>query len=53
MGGAVQQQAVRRARRGGRRRGKHRRVMGEINITPPFVDVMLVLLIIFMVAAPP
>ncbi|WP_300516210.1 protein TolR [Aliiroseovarius sp.] len=50
MGGAVQQQAVRRARRG-RRRGKHRRLMGEINITP-FVDVMLVLLIIFMVAAP-
>ena len=33
-----------------RRRGKHR-VMGEINVTP-FVDVMLVLLIIFMVAAP-
>ncbi len=35
--------------------GKHRRrrsaAMGEINITP-FVDVMLVLLIIFMVAAP-
>ncbi len=41
---------VRRARRG-RRRGKHRRLMAEINITP-FVDVMLVLLIIFMVAAP-
>ena len=33
-----------------RRRGKHR-AMGEINVTP-FVDVMLVLLIIFMVAAP-
>ncbi len=50
MGGAVQQSGERRARRG-RRRGKHRRVMGEINITP-FVDVMLVLLIIFMVATP-
>ncbi|MBT2130827.1 protein TolR [Aliiroseovarius lamellibrachiae] len=50
--GAAQQQggADRRARRG-RRRGKHRKVMAEINITP-FVDVMLVLLIIFMVAAP-
>ncbi|MGE4326587.1 MAG: protein TolR [Pseudodonghicola sp.] len=39
---------------GGRRRGRGRRrarPMGEINITP-FVDVMLVLLIIFMVAAP-
>jgi biopolymer transport protein TolR len=33
-----------------RRRGKHR-AMAEINVTP-FVDVMLVLLIIFMVAAP-
>lgn len=38
---------------GGRRRrgGKRRQVMSEINVTP-FVDVMLVLLIIFMVAAP-
>jgi biopolymer transport protein TolR len=36
--------------RRGRRRGKAR-PMSEINITP-FVDVMLVLLIIFMVAAP-
>ena len=36
--------------RGGRRRGKSA-AMSEINITP-FVDVMLVLLIIFMVAAP-
>lgn len=35
-----------------RRRGKRaRRLMGEINVTP-FVDVTLVLLIIFMVAAP-
>ena len=37
---------------GGRRRGRPRRApMSEINVTP-FVDVMLVLLIIFMVAAP-
>ena len=51
MGGAVQQGGAERRGRRGRRRGKHHRVMGEINITP-FVDVMLVLLIIFMVAAP-
>ena len=31
--------------------GSHRRMMSEINVTP-LVDVMLVLLIIFMVAAP-
>lgn len=37
-------------RRGGRRR-RHSGVMSEINVTP-FVDVMLVLLIVFMVAAP-
>ena len=36
--------------RRGRRRG-HSAAMSEINVTP-FVDVMLVLLIIFMVAAP-
>ncbi|RYE56873.1 MAG: protein TolR [Rhizobiaceae bacterium] len=37
---------------GGRRRGRKRaNVMAEINVTP-MVDVMLVLLIIFMVAAP-
>lgn len=37
---------------GGRRgRGSRRRPMSEINVTP-FVDVMLVLLIIFMVTAP-
>jgi biopolymer transport protein TolR len=38
---------------GGRRRSKRRslRPMSDINVTP-FVDVMLVLLIIFMVAAP-
>ncbi len=39
-------------RGGGRRRGRARRQpMSEINVTP-MVDVMLVLLIIFMVAAP-
>jgi len=38
-------------RRGGRRRRRGGAPMSEINITP-FVDVMLVLLIIFMVAAP-
>jgi biopolymer transport protein TolR len=38
--------------RGGRgRRGRRNTLMSEINVTP-FVDVMLVLLIIFMVAAP-
>lgn len=31
--------------------GKHRRLNSEINVTP-FVDVMLVLLVIFMVTAP-
>jgi biopolymer transport protein TolR len=35
----------------GRRRRRARKPMSEINVTP-FVDVMLVLLIIFMVAAP-
>ncbi len=49
MGAAVQQgQNSGRRRRGGRGRT---RPMAEINVTP-FVDVMLVLLIIFMVAAP-
>jgi biopolymer transport protein TolR len=38
------------AQSGGRRRGRHRQ-MSEINVTP-FVDVMLVLLIVFMVTAP-
>ena len=50
MGAAVQQPQ----RGGDRRRGRRRRrgqPMSEINVTP-FVDVMLVLLIIFMVAAP-
>ena len=37
--------------RGGKRRRHRRALMSEINVTP-FVDVMLVLLIIFMVAAP-
>jgi biopolymer transport protein TolR len=41
------------ASKGGRRRrgGRRHRPMSEINMTP-FIDVMLVLLIIFMVAAP-
>ncbi len=46
MAGAVSS-GGRRSRRGRRRRG----LMGEINVTP-FVDVMLVLLIVFMVTAP-
>ncbi|NEX47842.1 protein TolR [Pseudotabrizicola algicola] len=48
MGGGVQQKSG--GGSGRRRRGKSA-AMAEINITP-FVDVMLVLLIIFMVAAP-
>jgi biopolymer transport protein TolR len=36
---------------GGRHRPGHTRMMAEINVTP-LVDVMLVLLIVFMVAAP-
>ncbi len=50
MGAGVQAKAD----DGNRRRGRKRRrsqAMAEINVTP-FVDVMLVLLIIFMVAAP-
>lgn len=47
MGAGVQQTE----RAGGRRRRRRNRPMSEINVTP-FVDVMLVLLIIFMVAAP-
>jgi biopolymer transport protein TolR len=50
MGGAVLQKAGGGKRRG-RRRGRRASAMSEINITP-MVDVMLVLLIIFMVAAP-
>ena len=44
MGGATQGG-------GRRRRGKRRSAIAEINMTP-FIDVVLVLLIIFMVAAP-
>jgi biopolymer transport protein TolR len=40
-----------KTRSGGRRTGGKYRAMAEINVTP-FVDVMLVLLIVFMVAAP-
>ena len=40
-----------RGGRGHRRRGRHHGLISEINVTP-FVDVMLVLLIIFMIAAP-
>src|SRR5262249_57084351 len=36
---------------GGRDKRRRRSVMSEINVTP-FVDVMLVLLIVFMVSAP-
>lgn len=44
--------SLKAAGKGGRRRGGRRHTpMHEINVTP-FVDVMLVLLIIFMVAAP-
>jgi len=49
MGGGVAQKSGGSGRRG-RRRGKSA-AMSEINVTP-FVDVMLVLMIIFMVAAP-
>ena len=40
-----------RGGRGHRRRGRHHGLISEINVTP-FVDVMLVLLIVFMVSAP-
>lgn len=46
--GVIQKEAAGKRRR---RRGTRARPMAEINVTP-FVDVMLVLLIIFMVAAP-
>ena len=50
MASAVQQKSNGGGRRGGRRRSSYK-PMSEINVTP-FVDVMLVLLIVFMVAAP-
>jgi biopolymer transport protein TolR len=50
MGAGVVKGAAGGGRRGRRRRGKSP-AMSDINVTP-FVDVMLVLLIIFMVAAP-
>lgn len=50
MGAGVIQKGGGGGRRGRRRRGRSH-AMSEINVTP-FVDVMLVLLIIFMVAAP-
>lgn len=50
MAGGVMKAADGGGRRA-RRRGRRTMPMSEINITP-FVDVMLVLLIIFMVAAP-
>lgn len=50
MAASVIKQGGGGGRRGRRRRGKSA-AMSEINVTP-FVDVMLVLLIIFMVAAP-
>lgn len=51
MGMSVSAGGSGRGSRGHRRRGRHHGLMSEINVTP-FVDVMLVLLIIFMVAAP-
>ncbi len=51
MGAAVQAKQGGGSHRRGRRRGGRARPMAEINVTP-FVVVMLVLLIIFMVAAP-
>jgi biopolymer transport protein TolR len=47
----VKQEGGGGGRRRGKRRGRRPAAMSEINVTP-FVDVMLVLLIIFMVAAP-
>jgi len=51
MGAATRQQRGRQGERRGRRSRARGALMAEINVTP-FVDVMLVLLIIFMVAAP-
>ncbi|WP_313032106.1 protein TolR [Brucella sp.] len=49
MGMSVGNQGMQSGGRG--RRGRKKALMSEINVTP-FVDVMLVLLIIFMVSAP-
>ncbi|MER8405210.1 protein TolR [Mesorhizobium sp. M0185] len=51
MGMSVSAGGGGRGGRGHRRRGRHHAMISEINVTP-MVDVMLVLLIIFMVAAP-
>lgn len=51
MGAGTIKQADGGGGRRARRRGRRTMPMSEINVTP-FVDVMLVLLIIFMVAAP-
>ena len=51
MGMSVSASGSGRGGRGHRRRSRHHGLMSEINVTP-MVDVMLVLLIIFMVAAP-
>ena len=51
MGAAVGGKKVTTNRRGGRRSMRHMGLVSEINVTP-FVDVMLVLLIVFMVTAP-
>lgn len=51
MGAGVIKQGDSGGGRRARRRGRRTSPMSEINVTP-FVDVMLVLLIIFMVAAP-
>ncbi|MER8479952.1 protein TolR [Mesorhizobium sp. M1163] len=51
MGMSVSAGGGGRGGRGHRRRGRHHALISEINVTP-MVDVMLVLLIIFMVAAP-
>jgi len=51
MGMSVSAGGSGRGGRGHRRRSRHHGLISEINVTP-MVDVMLVLLIIFMVAAP-
>jgi biopolymer transport protein TolR len=51
MGASVQRGGNGAGKRRGRRSSNRRAPMSEINVTP-FVDVMLVLLIIFMVTAP-